>query len=111
MTVERHGAWLEAEIRRVDALIDFGLAPGESGAVGALEHAIERARQMQAPVFERRCLLSLRDEIGAPSNVIDVEKMLRATVEFENLAGLVDDVMGNVMMVGNFPKVAERLAR
>jgi tetratricopeptide (TPR) repeat protein len=93
MTVTSAAVWLEPEIRRLDALIDFELALNDpSQAIQALEKAPLRALQMETPVFERRCLLTLR-EIGGHSDKVDVKGRLSATAQFSDLGGLVENVI------------------
>ena len=57
-----------------------------------MEAAALRAREMEEPVFERRCLLSLQHEIGRHER-IDVADRLRATSEFADLGGLVAEII------------------
>ena len=89
---EAANAWLEPEILRVDALIDFARSGDADEAVRAMEAAALRAREMEEPVFERRCLLSLQHEIGRHER-IDVADRLRATSEFADLGGLVAEII------------------
>lgn len=51
--------WLEPELRRVQALVAADLAqPGSERAEALFRGAIECARELRFPIFERRCLVS-----------------------------------------------------
>ncbi|WP_181832538.1 ATP-binding protein [Bosea caraganae] len=68
--------WLEPELHRIEALIaEQGQASRRQQAEGLFRHAVARARALNSPVLEYRCLASLRDHLGADR--IDGESQLR----------------------------------
>ena len=87
-------AWAEAEILRVDALIEADRsASGRRDAASRLWFAAERARAIGSPVFERRCLLSLVEVGGDPDILRKARERLGALAPFDHLPELVDAVM------------------
>ena len=67
--------WLEAELRRVHALVTAELAPTEPDhAETLLRGAVRCAQDYRFPVLERRCLLSLArflDSAGRPDATVE----------------------------------------
>jgi tetratricopeptide (TPR) repeat protein len=57
--------WLEAELRRVHAVVAADLAPTDVGRVETLfRDAIKCAQDYRFPLFERRCLVSFAQFLG-----------------------------------------------
>ncbi len=89
-------AWSESEIVRIDALIEADLSPdGRQRAAGRLWTAAERARAIDTPVFERRCLISLVEVGGDPDLLRKAEARLHALAHLDHLPELVDAVMAD----------------
>ena len=94
MRLASGNGWLEPELRRIDALIEFQLFPDQrERASEMLRLAARLACEMGSPVFERRCLLSLR-EIGEAAEENDETQALRQTAHLDNLKALVDSIVG-----------------
>jgi tetratricopeptide (TPR) repeat protein len=90
------GAWSESEIFRIDALIEADRWPdGRQLAAQRLWTAAERARAIGAPVFERRCLVSLVEVGGDPNILHKAEARLRALAHLDHLPELVEAVMAD----------------
>jgi predicted ATPase len=90
MMLDSGNGWLEPELRRIDALTEGELSPGNRGpAQDMLRKAAERAREMGFALFERRCLLSLRDSGGAGRQDPEIESRLRTLAHLDNLKDLV----------------------
>jgi hypothetical protein len=81
------GQWLEAELRRVQALVAAGLAPADRDrAETLLRGAVKCAQDQRFPVIERRCLVSLAEFLeSAGRRDASVESRLR---ELSHLADL-----------------------
>ena len=91
---DKNSGWAEAEILRVDALIEHDLSQGDtSEAVERLERAAEQARRIGSPVFERRCLLSLVEVGGATAAAAKAEERLAALAHLDRMPELVDAIM------------------
>lgn len=83
--------WLEPELHRIAALIaEQGPAARRQEAPGMFRQAVQRARDLNAPVFEYRCLISLRDHLGS--------------------AGLDDDMATRLADLSSFGELPERVA-
>ena len=68
MAAETDEHWLEPEIRRIGALIEYAIHPdNRDRAESMLREAVECARKLNFPVFELRCLDSLKQVLG-PAN-------------------------------------------
>ena len=94
MRLASGNGWLEPELRRIDALIEFQLFPDQrERASEMLRLAARLACEMGSPVFERRCLLSLR-EIGEAAEENDETQALRQTAHLDNLKALLDSIVG-----------------
>ena len=91
---DKNAGWAEAEILRVDALIEHDLSQGDTTeTVERLERAAERARRIGSPVFERRCLLSLVEVGGATAAAAKAEERLAALAHLDRMPELVDAIM------------------
>jgi predicted ATPase len=86
--------WAEADIIRVDALIELERPNGDRReTLQRLLRAAHAARAIGSPVFERRCLVSLV-EAGGDSALVDAaEQRLRALAHLDRLPELVEAVM------------------
>ena len=86
--------WAEPEILRVDALIERELRQdNRKAAVDGLNRAIEAARRLNAPVFERRCLISLLEAADDPDVRREAQERLAALSHLDHLPELVEAVM------------------
>jgi hypothetical protein len=95
LTLVSGNGWLEPELRRIAALIDGELSFGNRAlAVELLRQAGQLAHKMGSPVFERRCLLSLRD-IGGLAQNPETHSRLRDTAHLDDLKSLVDCIVGS----------------
>jgi class 3 adenylate cyclase/tetratricopeptide (TPR) repeat protein len=93
MTFSSTNGWLEPELLRIDALVEGELSPeNRARSVAMLRQAAQRAHEMGSPVFERRCLLSLKDRVGVAQENLE---RLRETAHLDNLKGLVDSIVGS----------------
>ncbi len=91
---DKNAGWAEAEILRVDALIEHDLSQGDATeTVERLERAAERARRIGSPVFERRCLLSLVEVGGASAATARAQERLAALAHLDRMPELVDAIM------------------
>ena len=76
--------WLEPEARRIEALTAYDLRPQEpEKAEAMLRRAVECARSLAFPVFELRCLLSLKQVLRKADG--DVEARLEELSSFGDL--------------------------
>jgi class 3 adenylate cyclase/tetratricopeptide (TPR) repeat protein len=83
---------LEPELRRIEALIFGELSPSEPEITeGMLRRAVAHARNLGFPVFERRCLVSLKQQLR--SHDFQLESRLKELSAFGNLARRIDAVM------------------
>jgi tetratricopeptide (TPR) repeat protein len=95
LTLVSGNGWLEPELRRIAALIDGELSfENRALAVELLRQAGQLAHKMGSPVFERRCLLSLRD-IGGLAQNPETHSRLRDTAHLDDLKSLVDCIVGS----------------
>jgi class 3 adenylate cyclase/tetratricopeptide (TPR) repeat protein len=84
--------WLEPELRRIEALISRELFPRKpERAVGMLRSAVRRAQELGFPVFERRCLVTLK-QCAAPDD-FEFESRLRELSHLGNLPERVASAM------------------
>ncbi|MEO8739068.1 MAG: AAA family ATPase [Casimicrobiaceae bacterium] len=98
--------WLEPELLRVEALIASELAPERpDNAAAMLRAATLLARQIAAPVMERRCLLSLNGLPGLPHDA-EVSSRLDELSAFDNLDRRVDRIMKSYETEGSGPVVS-----
>lgn len=86
--------WLEPELRRIAALILGDMTPRNSVAEDALRASVICAQTLGFPVFERRCLLSLKDYLGPQHSDFGVESRLKNLSYLGNLAARVSVAMG-----------------
>jgi class 3 adenylate cyclase/tetratricopeptide (TPR) repeat protein len=87
--------WLEPELRRIDALIVSELSSEHrTQAAEILTHACHSARENRIPVFERRCLRSLRD-LGELAQ--ENSEPLARLAYLDDLKGLVDRIVGSAV--------------
>jgi len=78
--------WLEPEVRRIDALIERDLWPGQpSHAEDMLRRAVTSARTLELPVFELRCLCSLRELLGPARQDLEVESRMQGLSSLQAL--------------------------
>jgi class 3 adenylate cyclase/tetratricopeptide (TPR) repeat protein len=91
--------WCEPEVVRITAVIEGELSSDRHHASGMLWHGAERARQIGMPVFERRCLLSLRELGGDSRRQLEAEFRLRQMAHLDHLPELVDSIMANSVSV------------
>jgi class 3 adenylate cyclase/predicted ATPase len=85
--------WLEPELLRIEALIAGELEPERPDKAAAmLRAAAERARQIDSPVMERRCLVSLKRMPRLPRDP-QVESRLDELATFDGLDLRVDRIM------------------
>jgi tetratricopeptide (TPR) repeat protein len=86
--------WLEPELRRIEALIAREIAPRRSDAVEEmLRCSVACAQHFKFPPMERRCLLALKQHLGAKRKDLELEARLRALSGLGNLACRVDKAM------------------
>jgi class 3 adenylate cyclase/predicted ATPase len=79
--------WFEPEARRIEALIANDLRPQEYARVEALlRAAVECARSLNSPIFELRCLGSLREFIGPGQEDVAVNARILDLSHLDNLA-------------------------
>jgi hypothetical protein len=91
--------WCEPEVVRITAVIEGELSSDRHHASGMLWHGAERARQIGMSVFERRCLLSLRELGGDSRRQLEAEFRLRQMAHLDHLPELVDSIMANSVSV------------
>lgn len=76
--------WIEPEVLRVAALTTLDLHPQErEKAEATLRRAVDCARALALPVFEVRCLSSLRDVLGEADG--DVDRRLKELARVSDL--------------------------
>lgn len=77
MAAETDEHWLEPEIRRIGALIEHDIHPDRRDRAEAmLREAVECARKLNFPVFELRCLDSLKHVLGSANQDPAIEARL-----------------------------------
>jgi hypothetical protein len=75
---ESSQCWLEPELLRVQAMIKSDLQPDRPQvAEEMLRNALACAQRLQQPLFEFRCLRSLRDFLGPARQDVEIERHLR----------------------------------
>jgi predicted ATPase len=78
--------WLEPEVRRIEALIASDARPQQPDkAEDMLRSAAICARDLGLPVFELRCLVSLRDFLGTTRQDVGVESRMRELSHLRDL--------------------------
>jgi tetratricopeptide (TPR) repeat protein len=83
--------WLEPEVRRILALIERDSGQNHFGqAEDMLRKAVLLAQRSGHPVFELRCLLSLRDLIGPTRQEVSIEARVQDLAYLRNLDRQVD---------------------
>ncbi len=91
---DNNAGWAEAEILRVDALIEHDLSQGDgTKTAGRLQRAAEGARRIGSPVFERRCLLSLVEVGGDKAAIAKAKERLSALAHLDHMPELVEAIM------------------
>jgi class 3 adenylate cyclase/tetratricopeptide (TPR) repeat protein len=86
MISESSARWLEPEVLRIDALIASELRPQAPEKVrAAFLDAVECAKSLCFPVFELRCLLSLRDFLGPHRKNAKVDSRIEELSTFHEI--------------------------
>jgi class 3 adenylate cyclase/tetratricopeptide (TPR) repeat protein len=86
MISEGTDLWIEAEARRIDALIAADMKVESAEKVEAkFREAIECARSLGFPIFELRSLLSLQNFLGPNRKDIEIEARLKKLAHLQNL--------------------------
>jgi tetratricopeptide (TPR) repeat protein len=86
MISEGTDLWIEAEARRIDALIAADMKVESAEEVEAkFREAIECARSLGFPIFELRSLLSLQNFLGPNRKDIEIEARLKKLAHLQNL--------------------------
>jgi class 3 adenylate cyclase/tetratricopeptide (TPR) repeat protein len=86
--------WFEPELRRIEALILKEVSPkGSTAAEEALRRAVECAQTLGFPVFERRCLISLKQLLGPNHHDFELESRLKKLSYLGDLAQRVSIAM------------------
>jgi tetratricopeptide (TPR) repeat protein len=86
MISEGTDLWIEAEVRRIDALVAADMKVESAEKVEAkFREAIERARNLGFPIFELRSLLSLQNFLGPNRKDIEIEARLKKLAHLQNL--------------------------
>ncbi len=87
LMLESSYGWCEAELLRIDALVHAAAAPTRRAETERrLRAAVDRAAAQKFPVFERRCLISLREQLGPSRRDGAVEARLKALAPLDDLA-------------------------
>ena len=91
LIAESSQRWLEPEVRRIEAIIERDSGPNRFGhAEDKLRKAVLLAQRLGHPVFELRCLLSLRDLIGPTRQEVEIKSRLQDLAYLRNLDRQVD---------------------
>ncbi|MGZ3410031.1 MAG: ATP-binding protein [Xanthobacteraceae bacterium] len=86
--------WLEPEVLRVEALVARDWQPQQQDkAIAMLENAVASARKLEFPIFELRCLTSLRDMLGPEQRDQAIEQRIEALSHLQNLDRRLADEM------------------
>jgi tetratricopeptide (TPR) repeat protein len=86
MISEGTDLWIEAEVRRIDALVAADMKVESAEKVEAkFREAIERARNLGFPIFELRSLLSLQNFLGPNRKDLEIEARLKKLAHLQNL--------------------------
>jgi predicted ATPase len=86
MISEGTDLWIEAEVRRIDALIAADMKVESAEKVEAkFREAIECARSLGFPIFELRSLLSLQNFLGPNRKDIEIEARLKKLAHLQSL--------------------------
>jgi tetratricopeptide (TPR) repeat protein len=80
--------WLEPELLRIKALVSAELPQtGAERAEASFRYAVDRARELRYPVFERRCLVSLQQFLASSGrHDAAVDARLAELSHLDNLA-------------------------
>ena len=90
--------WLEPEVLRIEALVAHDWQPQQQDkAIAMLENAVASARKLEFPIFELRCLTSLRDMLGPERRDQAVEQRIQALSHLQNLERRIADEMSRRM--------------
>ena len=86
MISEGTDRWIEAEVRRVDAVVEADMKVESAENVEKkFRKSIECARNLGFPIFELRGLLSLQNFLGAKRKDIEIEARLKKLAHLQNL--------------------------
>ena len=86
MISEGTDRWIEAEVRRVDAVVEADMKVESAENVEKkFRESIECARNLGFPIFELRGLLSLQNFLGAKRKDIEIEARLKKLAHLQNL--------------------------
>jgi DNA-binding transcriptional MerR regulator len=86
MISESTDRWIEAEVRRIDALVEADMKVESAENVEAkFRESIECARKLGFPLFELRGLLSLQNFLGLNRKDIEIEARLKKLSHLQNL--------------------------
>ncbi len=86
MISEGTDLWIEAEVRRIDALVAADMKVESAEKVEAkFREAIECARSLGFPIFELRSLLNLQKFLGSNRKDIEIEARLKKLAHLQNL--------------------------
>lgn len=85
--MQEGSSWLEPELRRVQAVVAADLGPADGAETESLFHAaIESARKLQFPLFERRCLVSFHEFLkSSDRHDAEIEERLGALAHLSDL--------------------------
>jgi hypothetical protein len=84
--------WLEPELRRVQAVVTAAVAPKNAEAL--LRAAVESARDLRFPAFERSCLASLKAFLASAGREdSEVEARLRELAPLANAGRRIAEAM------------------
>jgi predicted ATPase len=89
--------WFEPELRRIEALIVGQEQPQRPAAAEEmLREAVACAQGSGFPIFEYRCLASLRETLKPGDLDFELETRMRSLARFENAAERIDSLMTQV---------------
>jgi class 3 adenylate cyclase/tetratricopeptide (TPR) repeat protein len=77
--------WLEPEVFRVAALVAHDLTQDREKAAAMLHDAVASARKLAFPIFELRCLQSLRDVLGRDHGDAAIEENISRLARLNEL--------------------------
>ena len=86
MISEGTDLWIEAEVRRIDALVEADMKVESARNIEAkFREAIECARKLGFPIFELRGLLSLQNFLGPDRKDLEIEAQIKKLSHLQNL--------------------------
>ncbi|MGB7771563.1 MAG: AAA family ATPase, partial [Pseudolabrys sp.] len=86
MISEGTDLWIEAEVRRIDALVEADMKVESARNIEAkFREAIECARKLGFPIFELRGLLSLQNFLGPDRKDLEIEAQINKLSHLQNL--------------------------